>query len=60
MHQVLRLQGPGALTERKQLAATGHAGQHGLHRRVHRLGQTLGQLVLQVGTVDEVLLNAQV
>jgi hypothetical protein len=49
-----------ALSSREHLAATGHASQNGLNSRINRLGQTIGHLVMQIGTVNEMLLNAQV
>ena len=42
----------------QDLAATGDAGQHGLHCGCDRLAQRLGGLILQVGTVDEMLLDS--
>ena len=56
--EMLRVCRRAAIAARQHLAATGHTGQHGLYRLSDRLAKRLGRLVLQVGTVNKVLLNA--
>jgi hypothetical protein len=55
---MLGVGGRAAIAAGQHLAAAGDAGQDGLHRRSDGLAQRLRGLVLQVGTVDEVLLDA--
>ena len=45
---------------RQHLAAAGHASQHRLNSQIHRLGQALGHLVVQICTVNEVLLDSEI
>ena len=47
-----------AVAASQNLAATGNAGQYGLHRIGDRFAKGLRGLVFQVGAVDEVLLDA--
>ena len=47
----------GAVAARQYLAATGHADHDGLHRCRDRVAQDLRRLIVQVGTVDEVLFD---
>jgi hypothetical protein len=49
--------GPAVATG-QDLAAAGHAGQHRLDGVGDRLGQRLRGLVLEVGAVDEMLLDS--
>ena len=57
--EVLRQRHGGPQPGHQHLAAAGHTGQQGLHGRIQRFGQRLRDLVLQVGAVDEMLLNPQ-
>jgi hypothetical protein len=52
--------GRTAFTANQYFATTGDAGHKGLHASIQWLGQGFSRLILQVGAVDEMLLNAQV
>ena len=56
--EVLRVGGRAAVAAGQHLAAAGDAGQHAPARRGDGLAERLRGLVLQVGAVDEVLLDA--
>ena len=56
--KLLRLSGGRAIATGQHLAAAGHAGQHGLYGSGNGVAQGLRGLVLQVGAVDEMLLDA--
>ena len=49
-----------AFTANQHFATAGDTSHERLHASIQGLGQGFGRLVLQIGAVDEVLLNAQV
>jgi hypothetical protein len=54
---MLGVGGRTAVAAGQDLATAGNAGQHRLHGRRDRLAQGLRGLVLEVGAVDEMLLD---
>ena len=56
--KLLRLGGRRPVAAGQHFAATGHAGQNGLHGCSDGRAEGLRGLVFQVGAVDKVLLNA--
>jgi hypothetical protein len=58
--EILRQSCRATLATHQDFAATGHTGHQRLNTGVQGFGQCFGSLILQVGTVDEMLLNAQV
>ena len=55
---MLRVAGRPAIAAGEHLAARGDAPDHGMHRVGDRPSQRLGRLVLQIGAIEELLLDA--